>query len=96
LHNIGYSREAAENARKNFEVVRDKYSNGIVNITDLISAQSASFAADQDALASLYAFLLDSADFQRAVSFFADTKNTGEVDEFVSRVRQKMADQEAR
>jgi outer membrane protein TolC/ABC-type uncharacterized transport system substrate-binding protein len=90
LPNIEYSSVAAENARRNFEVVRDKYANGIVNITDLISAQTASFAADQDALVSLYTFLLDSADFQRAVSFFPDTKNQSEIDEFVRYVREKM------
>jgi outer membrane protein TolC len=96
LPNIEYSQIAAENARRNFEVVRDKYANGIVNITDLISAQTASFAAEQDALVSLYTFLLDSADFQRAVSFFPDTKSGAEVDEFVRYVREKMAEQESR
>jgi outer membrane protein TolC len=96
LPNIEYSQVAAENARRNFEVVRDKYANGIVNITDLISAQTASFAADQDALVSLYTFLLDSADFQRAVSFFPDTKSGAEVDEFVRHVREKMAEVEDR
>jgi len=95
LPNIDYSQVAAENARKNFEVVRDKYANGIVNITDLISAQTASFAADQDALVALYSFLLDSVDFQRAVSFFPDTKSQNEIDQFVNHIRQKMEEQEA-
>ncbi len=96
LPNIEFSQVAAENARKNFEVVRDKYANGIVTITDLLSAQTASFAADQDALVSLYTFLLDSADFQRSVSFFADTKSGSELDEFANRLRQKMETQEGR
>ena len=65
LPNIDYSRVAAENANKNFEVVREKYANGIVNITDLISAQSASFTADQNAMVAMYNFLQDSAAFQR-------------------------------
>jgi len=96
LPNIEYSSLAAENARKNFEVVRDKYANGIVNITDLISAQTASFAADQDALVSLYAFLLDTVDFQRAVAFFVDSKSPAEIDEFVEYVKQKTENMETR
>jgi outer membrane protein len=95
LPNIGYSKAAAENARKNFEVVRDKYANGIVTITDLLSAQSASFAADQDALVALYTFLLDSVDFQRAVAFFPETKNRDEIDEFVRLMRERMKAREA-
>jgi len=94
LPNIDYSKLAAENARKNFDVVRDKYANGIVNITDLISAQTAAFVADQDALVALYTFLLDSADFQRAVSFFPQTKSQAERDEFANTVRAKMEAQE--
>jgi outer membrane protein len=95
LPNIEYSRVAAENARKNFDVVRDKYANGIVTITDLLSAQTAAFAADQDALVSLYTFLLDSADFQRAVSFFPQTKGPNEIQEFANYLREKMEAQEA-
>ena len=95
LPNLNYSRLAADNARKNFEVVRDQYANGIVNVTDLISAQAASFRADQDALVSLYTFLLDTADFQRAVSFFAETKSQGEIDEFTTYMRDRMNAREA-
>lgn len=94
LPNIEYSTLAAENARKNFDVVRDQYTNGIVNITDLISAQTASFSADQDALIALYNFLQDVVDFQRAMSFFTDTKNPAEIDQFVEQVRQRMNSQE--
>jgi outer membrane protein TolC len=90
LPNIDYSRIAAENARKNFDVVRDQYANGIVNITDLISAQAASFTARQDALVSFYTFLLDSVDFQRAVAFFTETRSQNEIDQFVEDIRQRI------
>jgi len=90
LPNIDYSRIAAENARKNFEVVRDQYANGIANITDLISAQAASFTAEQGALVSFYTFLLDSVDFQRAVAFFPENKSQTEIDQFVENVRQRI------
>jgi outer membrane protein TolC len=93
--NLGYSRVAADNARKNFDVVRDQYANGIVNITDLISAQTAAFTAEQDALVSLYTFLLDSADFQRAVSFFPIAKSPAEIEQFTNNLRARFQDQES-
>lgn len=95
LPNINYSQIAAENARKNFDVVRDQYANGIVNITDLISAQAASFTAEQDALVSFYTFLLDSIDFQRAVAFFTEIKTQNEIDQFVEDIRQRIQASEA-
>jgi outer membrane protein TolC/ABC-type uncharacterized transport system substrate-binding protein len=96
LPNLEYSQLAADNARKNFEVVRDQYANGIVNVTDLISAQTASFAADQDALIALYTFLLDSADFQRAISFFPETKSPREIEEFSTHIRDRVDAMDAR
>jgi outer membrane protein TolC len=95
LPNIEFSRIAAENARKNFDVVRDKYANGIVTITDLLSAQTASFAADQDALVALYTYLQDSADFQRALSFFVVTKSQSELDALATDLRQRMEAEQA-
>ena len=62
----------------------------------IISAQTASFAAQQDALVSLYTFLLASADFQRAVSFFPSTKSEAEVDEFAAFIRDRMEAIESR
>ena len=96
LPNLEYSTVAADNARRNFEVVRDQYANGIVNITDLISAQTAAFAAEQDALVSLYTFLLDSVNFQRAVSFFSLTKSPAEIDRFTNNIRARIQAQDSR
>jgi outer membrane protein TolC len=86
--NIKYTYEAFENARKNFEVVREKYANGIVNITDLLEAQNANFRAEQESVSAMYSFLLDLVGLQRAISFFPETKSQKEIDEFKQTMQQ--------
>jgi outer membrane protein TolC len=67
---IGLSRDAAEASQKNLDVVQDKYSQGLVNVTDLLEAQNQSFQADQNAVVAKYRFLLDLIEFQRSISWF--------------------------
>ncbi len=88
--NIRYTRVAAENAGKNFNVVRDKYAHGIVTVTDLLEAQTASFGADLDATSAVYTFMLDLLELQRAVSFFTDNSTEEEIEAFIQRIRDKM------
>jgi len=88
--NIGITRTADENARKNLEIVREKYSQGIVNITDLLEAQNASFSAEQAATSAVYRFMIDLVAFQRAISFFEDAKTPEEIDALAGEFRQKM------
>jgi outer membrane protein TolC/ABC-type uncharacterized transport system substrate-binding protein len=82
--NISLSKNAAENAELNFDVVQEKYANGIASITDLLEAQSASFVANQNAISAVYRFLRDLSEYQRAISFFEDTKTQEEKDEFLN------------
>lgn len=88
--NISLSKTAAENARLNLEVVREKYANGIAGITDLLVAQNSTFIADQNAITAIYAFLKDLVLYQRAISFFVDTKTREEIDEFIEKFNQSM------
>ena len=88
--NIGITRTAEENARKNLEIVREKYSQGIVNITDLLEAQNASFSAEQAATSAVYRFMIDLVAFQRAISFFEDAKTPDEIDALAGEFRQRM------
>jgi outer membrane protein TolC len=87
---IKYTRVAAENARKNFEVVRDKYANGIVTITDLLEAQTASFGADLDATSAVYRFMLDATELQRATSYFIHDHTPEETDALLQRIQEIM------
>lgn len=85
---IRLSRTAAESARKNFVVVQDKYTQGLVNVTDLLEAQNETFVTDQAASASVHVFLQDLVELQRAISWFEDEKTSQERMEFVLRVEQ--------
>ena len=85
---IRLSRAAAESARKNFVVVQDKYTQGLVNVTDLLEAQNTTFVTDQAASSSVYVFLQDLVELQRAISWFEDEMSPQEKAEFVARVVQ--------
>ena len=74
---------AAESARKNLVVVQDRYADGLVNVTDLISAQVEAFRATSAAAAANYVFLLDLLAYQRALSWFEATKTPDERTELV-------------
>jgi outer membrane protein TolC/ABC-type uncharacterized transport system substrate-binding protein len=81
--NTSYFKSASESAKLNLDVVREKYANGIVNITDLLDAQNSSFIADQNSISAYYTLLRDLIEYQRAISFFAVTKTEEEKDEFL-------------
>jgi outer membrane protein TolC len=76
---IGLSRKAAEVAGKNLELVQEKYAEGVVNVTDLDSAQNQLFVSEQNATASVYEFLLDLVALQRSVARFEDEVEPGEM-----------------
>lgn len=84
---IRLGEDAAENARKNLVVVQDKYSQGIVNVTDLLEAQNESFIADQNAAISVYSYLKDLVELQRAVSWLEDEKTIEEKDAVIERIQ---------
>ncbi len=88
--NISLSKNAAENAKLYLGVVREKYANGIASITNLLEAQNSSFVANQNAISAVYIFLQDLAEYQRAISFFEDTKTQEEKDEFLNKFYEDM------
>jgi outer membrane protein TolC len=83
---ITFNRRQAEAARRNFELVQDKYAQGLVNVTDLLSAQNESFVAMQGAAAAVYAFLIDLVNFQRALAWFEDDRTPEEREQFRQRI----------
>ncbi len=88
--NISLSKNAAENAKLYLGVIREKYANGIASITNLLEAQNSSFVANQNAISAVYIFLQDLAQYQRAISFFEDTKTQEEKDEFLNKFYEDM------
>lgn len=64
---IQLTRDAAEAARKNLELVVDAYSRGALDITLLLDAQNAALVADLAAANAVYNFLIDLIELERSV-----------------------------
>ena len=67
---IELSRQAAKSSQENLKLVRDNYSQGTVSIADLIDAQNAALAAEQNSSNSVYDFLIDLMNLQRSIGAF--------------------------
>jgi len=70
LINIDFSRQAAEAARKNFELTQDSYGRGVGTILDVLDAQRQALVAEEAAANSVYDFYIDWLRVQRAVGRF--------------------------
>jgi len=75
---IHFSEQAAEAGTANLVIVQDKYAEGIVNVTDLLSAQNGKFTSDRLVVVSVHEFLLDLIELQRALSWFEAEQTAGE------------------
>ena len=84
---IGYLNSAAESAGLNFEIVQDRYTEGLVNVTDLLDAQNDRFITERTARGGQYAFLLDMIALQRAIGWFEDMKTKEERDQLLQQAR---------
>lgn len=85
---IGLSRESAEAARKNLEVIRDAYAEGTTGYLNLLDAQNQALVEEQVASNAVYDFLSDLMDVQRAINRFIMLEDPGQQAEF----RRRMAE----
>ncbi len=85
---IRFSANAAECAHKNLLIVQDKYSQGTVNITDLLEAQNQNFTEQQNVAIATYSFLIDLLEFQRSISWFEDGKTSEEKEKLFIRIKE--------
>lgn len=67
---IKFSKNAADAAHKNLELVTDSYSRGVVSILDLLDAQDASISADLNSATAVYDFFIDLVNLHRAIGRF--------------------------
>ncbi len=65
--NIAEARTAADAAAKSLNLVTIGYGRGVVNVTDLLDAQTASHSAELGASSSVYSFMLDLMELYRSV-----------------------------
>ncbi len=75
---IRFSEQSSEAATANLVIVQDKYAEGIVNVTDLLSAQTGKFTSNRLVVVSVHEFLLDLIELQRALSWFEAEQTAGE------------------
>jgi outer membrane protein TolC len=87
---VAFSSQAAENSRLNFEVVREKYVNGIVGITDLLEAQNTRLRDELGAVSARYALLRQVAVLERSLAFSAAAATPEEIAGLADRIRAAM------
>ncbi|WP_420422030.1 TolC family protein [Simkania sp.] len=67
---IFLAKEAADAAEKNLVIVTNSYARGVVSIVDLLDAQNKMIVSKQNYYNSLYDYLINYMEFQRATSLF--------------------------
>jgi len=67
---IQFSRDSADAANKNLDLVTDQYRGGVVSIVDLIDAQNRALSANLLAATAVYDFIIDLVAVQFAVGKF--------------------------
>ena len=89
--NLRLTKEAAEAAGKNFELVQDSYSKGAVSIVSLLDAQNAALAANQSAANSVYEYFISLLEVERGFGGFAVITPLKEQKAFFQRFQEFMA-----
>ncbi len=83
---VQLAEEAAQAARKNFDIVQDSYSQGLVNVTSLIDAQNASLQASLSAENAVYQFIIDFLEVERSVGSYYFLTEKEDRDQFFERL----------
>ena len=84
---IALTRDASEAAGRNYDLVSDGYSRGVVSITSLIDAQTAALNAAESAANAVHDFLLDLMRVERAMGRFGALQTPEQQQTFVQRLR---------
>ncbi|MEH6473790.1 MAG: TolC family protein [Halopseudomonas sp.] len=85
------SKNAANAARKNLDIVTDAYTSGTVSILDLLDAQNVALVAEESASNAVFNFLIDLMNLQRNLGrfdFFLDEQG---LDRWLERLRRYIA-----
>jgi outer membrane protein TolC len=83
---IELAKISAEAARRNLELITERYAQGVVEILVLLDAQNRSLSADLVAANAIYTYLIDLMGIQRAVGRFDYFRSPQERQEFLSRL----------
>lgn len=90
-NSIPLAKQAENAAQKNYELINDSYAQGARNITDVLDAQDTLIAAREASMNSVYAFLIDLMNVQRAIGaydfFLTDAQRLQLSGELIQRVQ---------
>lgn len=95
LTSIRLSRQAADAAQSNLDVVRDAYSRGTVSILDLLDAQNAALVAELRAATGVYDFLKALMEVERAAARFDFFLGAREQEDWLARLDRYFAERGA-
>jgi outer membrane protein TolC len=84
---IALSRDAAEAAGRNYELVSDAYAGGTVSITTVLDAQNAALSSAESAANAVHVFLLDLMRVERAMGRFGALQPDQDRQEFLTRLK---------
>jgi outer membrane protein TolC len=84
---IGLTRDAAEAAARNYELVSDAYARGAASITNLLDAQTAALTSEESAANAIHDFLLDLMRVERAMGTFGILQPAEQRAAFMNRLR---------
>jgi len=84
---IALTRDAAEAAARNYELVSDAYASGAASITTVLDAQNAALTSAESAANAVNDFLLDLMKVERAMGTFGVLQPPEQRQEFLQRLR---------
>ena len=87
---IALTRDAADAAARNYELVSDAYASGATNITTLLDAQSAALTSSQAASNAVHDFLIELLRVERAIGIFGGLQSNSERQAFLQRLQASM------
>jgi outer membrane protein TolC len=94
---IKLSKQAADAAQKNLDIVTDAYGRGAVSIIELLDAQNAALVTDLVSANAIYDFLIDLMNTQRAINRFDFFLSAEEQDAWLDRletyINEKLSEQ---
>jgi outer membrane protein TolC len=85
---IELAKASAAAARKNLELITERYAQGVVGILALLDAQNRALDADLVAANAIYTYLIDLMGVQRGIGKFDYFRSPQEQQEFLSRLGQ--------
>ncbi len=84
--NIEQSNAAAQASKRNFDVVQDSYSQGVVSIIQLIDGQNAYLESQFLAVNSIYQFVIDVLNVERSIGLFYTLSSPEQRDDYFRRL----------